>query len=73
MAMPTVCQTPGAMFRTSIHDDMLLLTVEFGRDLNLDEAEAILLEANVHNAVELVLAKYYTPARNPASEIESQK
>jgi len=60
MAMPTECQTPGAQFHTITSDEKLLVSVDFGRRLNLSEEEAVLLETNVHNALELVLARYYT-------------
>jgi hypothetical protein len=59
MAMPTVCQTSGAQFHTCITSKTLSVSVDFGKTLNLNEEESILLEANVHNALELVLARYY--------------
>jgi hypothetical protein len=68
MAMRTVCQTPDAQFHTHITNESLSVTVDFGRSLNLDEGESLLLEANAHNAFELVLAKYYVPASIPATD-----
>lgn len=61
MAMPTKCQTSGAQFHTRISDENLSVTVDFGKLIPLDEGEAELLEANLHNALELVLARYYAP------------
>jgi hypothetical protein len=60
MAMPTECQTPDAQFHTHITDENLTVSIDFGRRLNLSEEECVLLEANVHNALELVLARYYS-------------
>jgi hypothetical protein len=59
MAVPTECQTPGAWFSVHTTDRALEVTVHFSKSLNLNEKEARLLEANVHNALEMVLAKYY--------------
>jgi hypothetical protein len=59
MAVTTACQTPGANISTHISPRGVTLHVEFGRWINLDENEAELLESNLHNAVEMVLAKYY--------------
>jgi len=36
------------------------VSAELPADLNLSEDDAALLEANLHNAVELVLARYFT-------------
>jgi hypothetical protein len=59
MAQETKCQTPGAVFHTGISIHRLSMVVEFNRVLDLSEAEAELLDANLHNAVELVLARYF--------------
>jgi hypothetical protein len=61
MALPTSCQTPGAVFRTSVTDRAVSVTVDLPASLGLSEDEAVLLEANLHNAVELVLARYFAP------------
>ena len=62
MAVQTRCQTPGANFTTHITTRAVVSIVDFGRDLTLSEEEAKLLEDNIHNALELVLARYYTEA-----------
>ncbi len=62
MAMSTVCQTPGAQFKTHITRKKVVVEVNFGRSIKLGEEEAELLEANLHNVIEAVLAKYYLPA-----------
>lgn len=59
MAMQTPCQTSGAVFSTRIAGDGISVDVDFGKRINLGEEEAELLEANIHNALELVLARYY--------------
>ena len=62
MALATKCQTPGVTFHTGIlgFDDRTEVTINFtmktGR-IGFDEIQ--LLEKNIHNALELVLAKYY--------------
>ena len=59
MAIETPCQTPDATYSISINHSGIELRVNFGRELKLNESEAILLEANLHNAVELVLGRHW--------------
>ncbi len=60
MALATACQTPGATYRTKIAAHEVIVEVDLGRDeLVLGEESAALLEANLHNAVELVLSRFY--------------
>lgn len=59
MAVATECQTSGATYFTRITSEALAVTVDFGRMLELGEEDAAELEANVHNALELVLARYW--------------
>ena len=59
MAVKTVCQTPGSIFHTHIEDKEIEVKVTLPKSLNLSEKEASLLEANIHNAMELVLGKYF--------------
>jgi hypothetical protein len=59
MAIQTGCQTPGAQYSTYINPNRVLVHVEFGRLIELTETQAAELEANMHNAIELVLARYY--------------
>lgn len=59
MAVETVCQTPGAQFHTHISSDVIECKVNLPKALDLTEEEAKLLESNLHNALELVLARYF--------------
>lgn len=59
MALPTPCQTNGAVFDTHISDVMMQITISFGKQIELTEDEAVELEVNVHNMIEIVLSKYY--------------
>ncbi len=61
MAIATPCQTSGAVFTTRIRRDHVLALVQMpeGMRLDLTEAQAETLEANLHNALELVLAPYF--------------
>lgn len=62
MAQETKCQTPGAVYNTAIHDTCgttISIDVITAKHFDLSEEEAELLEANIHNALELVLAPYY--------------
>lgn len=58
-AVKTACQTPDAVFHIEIKDKKLSVEVELPMKLDLSEADAKLLEANAHNALELVLAPYF--------------
>lgn len=60
MAVKTPCQTPGAVFHTNISSRNITLSIDLPKDLKLDESEAVLLGNNLHNAAELVLAKYFS-------------
>lgn len=59
MANQTTCQTPGAQFHVHISEDKIEASVDLPMQLNLTEEEAKLLDANIHNALELVLARYF--------------
>ena len=58
-ALKTKCQTPDSQFHFEIKDRSVSVSVDLPMSLDLTEAEATLLEANLHNAVELVLAPYF--------------
>jgi N12 class adenine-specific DNA methylase len=58
-AMKTKCQTSGAQFHIHTGPREVDCRVTMPFDLGLDEKEASLLEANLHNALELVLARYF--------------
>lgn len=63
MAQETECQTPGAQYYIDIADNMMEITVEFPESfVGFSEHEVELLESNLHNAVELVLARYFATA-----------
>jgi 8-oxo-dGTP pyrophosphatase MutT (NUDIX family) len=72
-AVETHCQTPGAQFHTTISDSNVGLNVDMPRPLNLDEAEATLLESNMHNAMELVLRPYFKEGSIPAGPCDTCK
>ena len=55
----TECLTNGAYFNTQISPRRVSISVDMPFDLNLDEEEAIKLENLLHNAVELVLSRYF--------------
>lgn len=60
MAIKTVCQTPGTVFHTKIESKKISCEVDLPKPIKLTEKQAELLEANIHNAMELVLARYFT-------------
>lgn len=60
MAQWTPCQTPGTQFHMHITENGFSVLVALPKPLRLNAAEAKLLEANIHNALELVLARYFT-------------
>lgn len=59
MAVETECQTPGARFDTHIHETGFTVDFVYPGVLDLSEDQAELLDANIHNALELVLAPYF--------------
>lgn len=59
MAIATGCQTPGTHFTTRITPRAVEVRAELPVDLDLTADAAALLEANLHNVFELVLARYF--------------
>lgn len=61
MAIETPCQTPGAQYDTTISEQNICVWVHFPKGVGsqITEDAAQLLEANIHNALELVLAPYF--------------
>lgn len=60
MAIATACQTPGAVYSIEIDDSQIRIVVDLGHDtLHLSDESAALIESNLHNAVELVMARFY--------------
>lgn len=60
MAISTQCQTPDAVYHTNVWQDRVSITVDLPHDLGITAKEAQTLETNMHNAMELVLAPYFT-------------
>jgi hypothetical protein len=63
MAQQTECQTPGTIYNISISESpdrtVICTDVILPKLLALSEEQAKLLEANIHNALELVLSRYF--------------
>ena len=55
----TKCLTSGAYFDTRIEPDRVSIAVEMPFSLDIDEDEAKELETLLHNAVELVMSRYF--------------
>ena len=55
------CKTPGAIYSVKIHEKKVSIKVEMPKDVDIDvdEDEAVDLEADLHYAVEKVLAKFF--------------
>ena len=58
-AVETECQTPQANYSIETSDNKVMVEVSLPMDLDLTEEEAELLESNIHNMMELVLAPYF--------------
>lgn len=59
MAIETPCQTPDTVFSTHINENVVVCIVNLPFDLNLTEEGAQVLEANIHNMMELVFKPYF--------------
>lgn len=59
MAIETECQTPGAVFHTAVQPRHVSVSVDLPFAVDLPEDAAGQLKANLHNAVELVMAPYF--------------
>lgn len=59
MATEIACQTPGAEYTITVTPSRVSVEVWCPGQFNVSAAEASLLEDNLHNAVELVLAPYF--------------
>ena len=55
----TRCLTSGAQFHISINPSNVGIDVDLPFQLNLDENQAIEMETLLHNAIELVLSRYW--------------
>ena len=58
-SLKTPCQTPGAIFHTHVSSRKITATVDLPADVDLSKEEATILEKNIHNALEQVLAKHF--------------
>jgi hypothetical protein len=59
LAVPTRCQTPDAIFHITVGKRSVSAVVDLPHALDLTEEAAAILEANVHNALELALAPHF--------------
>lgn len=59
MAVETCCQTPGAVYSFRITARTVEATVALPPEVAIPEDDAELLEANLHNVLEVVLARYW--------------
>jgi hypothetical protein len=57
--MSSNCLTPGAYYHARIKSHYVDVQVDFGKTIDLTEGEAEVLEAELHDALAKVLAKYY--------------
>ena len=55
----TKCLTSGAQFHISVSPNNIGVNVDLPFQLNLNEDEAIEMETLLHNAIELVLSRYW--------------
>jgi len=59
MAAETKCLTNGAIYNTEITSQRVSVSVELPFKLEISEEEAKLLDALIHNQLELVLRPYF--------------
>ena len=59
MARETQCQTPDCQYSIRIDQSSVAITVKPLPISHLDATQAELLENNLHNALELVLSRYF--------------
>lgn len=50
------CKTPDAIYHVGIHPRSVNIVVDFPKELDLTEREAIIMENELHDALEAVLA-----------------
>ena len=53
------CLTPGTIYGTEIHKNIIKTKIKLPMKLNLSTSESIDLESEIHYAIEKVLAKYF--------------
>ncbi len=59
MSIKIKCQTEGAIYKTDISDDNISISISLPFQLDISGDEALVLEANIHNMLEIVLSKYF--------------
>lgn len=59
MAKQTPCQTDGVIYGTWIQPKRIVVELILPFPLELSDDQERLLDANIHNALELVLAPYF--------------
>ncbi len=62
MAVETKCLTNGAIYNTVVTSQKVSVSVELPFKLEIGEEEAELLDALIHNQLELVLRPYFLRA-----------
>jgi hypothetical protein len=58
-SIKTPCQTPETQYSISIENNKIQVNIDLPMNLDLTEDEAKILEANIHNVMELTLSKYF--------------
>jgi hypothetical protein len=58
-ALSTKCQTPDLVYNIDIDSSEINISLKMPFDLDITEEEAILLEKNIHNSLELVMSRYF--------------
>lgn len=58
-AVKTDCQTCGVVYDTKIKSKEITIKLRLPKDLDITDNESKELSGNLHNALELVLAKYF--------------
>lgn len=58
-AVKTDCQTPETNYKIEIIDNKVNISIDLPKIIEFNEDDAKLLEKNLHNALELVLARYF--------------
>jgi len=59
MAQKTTCQTPDAVYSIALKTNSIEVSVKLPKKLSLTKKQAKLLEKNIHNVMEIVLANHF--------------
>lgn len=63
MARSTECQTDGGIYTTVVEPRKVSISVELPFELKLNAADNEILRRNMHNVMEIVLARYWPPSK----------